>query len=78
MPNGLYKRDILIWSEQQAALLHRLAQGERVNADLDWPNAIEEVSDLSLSKLHACESWLRRGLVQPLKIANGPPQPADH
>ena len=39
-----YEADILTWSEQQAALLHRIARGELVNsAELDWPNIAEEI-----------------------------------
>ena len=38
-----YDTDILDWSERQAALLRRLANGERVNDAVDWPNVIEEV-----------------------------------
>jgi hypothetical protein len=37
--SDIYNADILEWFEGQAALLRRLAAGERVNdADLDWPN----------------------------------------
>ena len=46
MPDGLYEHDILAWSEEQARLLGRLAQGEPgVNAAVDWPHVIEEVQD---------------------------------
>lgn len=31
MPDGLYERDALAWSEQQADLLRRLAAGERID-----------------------------------------------
>jgi len=34
-----YDTDIFVWSERQAALLRRLANGERVNDAVDWPNA---------------------------------------
>ena len=43
MPDGLYDCDALTWSDQQAELLRRLAAGERVNDQLDWPNIIEEI-----------------------------------
>ena len=33
--SDLYEADILLWSEQQAALLRRLAAGERVNEQID-------------------------------------------
>ena len=69
MPDGLYERDILIWSEEQARLLQRLAAGEPgVNAAVDWPNLIEEVQDVGLSLLKACESRLRQAMVHLLKL----------
>ena len=37
-PDSLYGRDALAWSEQQAALLRRLAAGERLNEAVDWAN----------------------------------------
>ena len=68
MPDGLYERDILIWSEQQADLLRRLAAGERVNAAVDWANLIDEVESLGRSELNACESLLVQALVHLLKL----------
>ena len=69
MPDGLYERDILAWSEEQARLLQRLADGEPgVNATVDWPNLIEEVQDVGLSQLKACQSLLRQALVHMLKL----------
>lgn len=67
MPDDLYDRDVLIWSEQQAELLRRLAAGERVNDALDWPNLIEEVESVGRLELHACQSLLRQALVHLLK-----------
>ena len=69
MRDGLYERDILAWSEEQARMLQRLADGEAgVNAALDWPNLIEEVQDVGLSLLKACESLLRQAMVHLLKL----------
>ncbi|HEY5302150.1 MAG TPA: DUF29 family protein, partial [Acetobacteraceae bacterium] len=52
--SDLYDTDTLTWSERQAALLRRIAAGERVNdPDLDWPNIIEEVESVGRSDLHA-------------------------
>lgn len=48
MPDDLYERDILIWSEQQADLLRRVARGERVNG-VDWAHVAEEIEDVGLS-----------------------------
>jgi len=47
MTGNLYDRDVVAWSEQQAALLRRRAPGELVNdADLDWPNTAEEIESV--------------------------------
>ncbi len=78
MPDDLYDRDILIWSEHQAGLLRRLATGERVNEAIDWPHLIEEVEDLGRSELHACESLLRQAMLHLLKLHSGADQPASH
>lgn len=69
MPDGLYERDILQWSEEQARLLRRVAAGEPgVNAAVDWANVIEEVQDLGVSSLKACESLLMQAMVHLLKL----------
>jgi hypothetical protein len=67
MPDGLYERDVLAWSQHQADLLRRLARGERVN-DIDWTNIAEEIEDVGLSELHSVESFLNLILVQLLKL----------
>jgi Domain of unknown function DUF29 len=72
MPDGLYERDILVWSEQQSDLLHRLARGERVNEAIDWPNVIEELQDVGRSELHACESLLRQAILHVVKLGLWP------
>jgi len=68
MPDDLYERDILSWAEQQADLLRRLAKGERVNDGVDWPHVVEELQDVGLSELRACESLLRQALVHLLRL----------
>ena len=75
MPDNLYDRDILAWSDRQASLLRRLAAGERVNEAVDWPNLIEEVEDLGRSDLHAVESLLTRALEHLLKSHGWPHAP---
>jgi hypothetical protein len=78
MPDGLYERDILSWSEHQADLLRRLARGERVN-DVDWQHVVEEIEDVGLSELNAVRSYLRLMLVHLLKIQGWPNSPSiDH
>ncbi len=53
--SGVYDTDILVWSEDQAALLRRLAAGERVNDQVDWTNVIEEIESVGSEQLHAVE-----------------------
>ena len=47
--SDLYGDDILLWSKQQAELLRRMAAGERVDDQVDWPNVIEEIEILARS-----------------------------
>ena len=71
MPDDLYDRDVLAWSEYQADLLRRMARGERVN-ELDWEHVIEEIEDVGLSELHAVQSHLHQMLVHLLKVHGWP------
>jgi hypothetical protein len=71
MPNELYDRDVLAWSEHQADLLRRLARGERVN-DVDWAHVVEEIEDVGLSGLSSVQSHLRQMLVHLLKVHGWP------
>lgn len=71
MSDDLYDRDALAWSERQAALLRRVARGERVN-DVDWDHVVEEIEDVGLSELHAVESYLERLLAHLLKLRGWP------
>jgi Domain of unknown function DUF29 len=78
MPDDLYDRDVLAWSEHQADLLRRLARGEQVN-DLDWEHVAEEIEDVGLSELHAVQSYLNQILLHLLKIRGWPDSPtANH
>jgi hypothetical protein len=67
MPDGLYERDVLAWSQHQADLLRRLGRGERVN-DVDWTNVAEEIEDVGLSELHSVESFLNLIMLHLLKL----------
>jgi hypothetical protein len=78
LSDSLYDDDALIWAEQQAGLLRRLADGERGNHAIDWPHVIEEIAGVGLSQLHACESLLRQALVHLLKLHLGEDRPAAH
>jgi phage-related minor tail protein len=44
--SDLYGDDIHLWSERQGALLRRLAAGEAVSDQVDWPHVVEEIEDL--------------------------------
>jgi|ERR1019366_8143152 hypothetical protein len=67
-----YDSDILSWSEQQSALLRRLARGEKVNAQIDWENVVEEVESVGREQLHAVESLLLQTLIHMLKAQSWP------
>jgi hypothetical protein len=71
MPDDLYDRDILAWSERQATLLRHAARGERVN-DIDWTHVVEEIEDVGRSELNAVHSYLRQILVHLLKLHGWP------
>jgi len=78
MPDDLYARDALAWSERQAELLRRVARGERVN-DVDWDHVVEEIEDVGLSQLNAVHSYLRQMLAHLLKQHGWPEADArDH
>lgn len=78
MPDDLYDRDILAWSEHQSALLRRVARGERLN-DVDWDHVVEEIEDVGLSELNAVRSYLRQMLAHLLKLQGWPESTAcDH
>ncbi len=51
MPNDLYDRDVLAWSEHQADLLRRLAREEHVSG-VDWENVIEEIECVGRTELN--------------------------
>ena len=72
MPDGIYEQDVLVWTEQQADLLRRLAAGERVNDAVDWPNLIEEIEALGRSELRSYGSLLRQAIVHLLRIRAWP------
>jgi len=72
MNDSLYETDILTWSEHQAALLRRVAAGERINDQVDWGNVIEEIESVGNEQLHAVQSFLVRALEHDLKVEAWP------
>ena len=68
---SLYDTDIVLWSEQQADRLRRLARGEQPN-DIDWENVVEEIESVGRSEISAVRSLLLRALEHMLKAAAWP------
>jgi hypothetical protein len=71
MPDDLYERDILEWSERQADLLRHVASGEGIN-EVDWPNVIDEITDVGGSALSSVRSLLRQAMIHLIKIHLSP------
>ena len=70
--SDLYNRDIVTWSDQQAALLRRRV-GEQVNeAKLDWENIAEEIEGVGRGDLHAVMTWLTQAPRHDLKAEAWP------
>lgn len=76
MPDDLYERDILLWSERETALLRRIARGETVNEPVDWSHVIEELEGVGRAELLAVESLLEQAMVHLLKLRIDPTSPA--
>jgi hypothetical protein len=56
--SDLYDADFLQWTEQQAALLRRMAAGEPVNTAPDWLNLAEEIESVGASEKREVRSRL--------------------
>jgi hypothetical protein len=67
-----YTSDILTWSDQQAALLRRVAAGENVFDQIDWENVAEEVQSTGRRQLEALKSLLVQTLASLLKVRAWP------
>jgi hypothetical protein len=64
----LYDEDILLWSEQQAAAIRRLARARDVPNELDVENVAEEIESVGRSELAVVESYLQLILVHTVKL----------
>jgi hypothetical protein len=67
-----YDTDILEWSERQSALLRRLAAGENINDQIDWPNIIDEVETVGRSERAALRSHIALVLEHLMKLQASP------
>jgi hypothetical protein len=70
--NDLYETDVLKWSELQAALLRRLAAGERLNDQVDWGNVVEEIESVATEQVHVVASLLMQAMAHRLKAMGWP------
>ena len=66
--SDLYEADILAWSENQTALLRRLATGECVNNQIDWVNVVEEIESVGRLERAALASQVRAILEHLVKL----------
>jgi len=69
---SLYDEDILIWSEQQAAALRKLAARRDLPNELDLANVIEEIEDVGRSEFHTVESLSDNIMAHLLLLAADP------
>jgi hypothetical protein len=65
----LYDDDILLWSEQQAAAIRRLAQSRNLPNELDVENVAEEIESVGRSELAAVKSCILLIFVHFIKLA---------
>jgi Domain of unknown function DUF29 len=67
MPDDLYDRDILEWSERQAAALRHLASVEKY-ADVDWRRVIEEIEGVGIAQLNDFRGIIRQVMMALVEI----------
>lgn len=70
--SDLYGTDVVTWSERQAALLRRVAAGERINDQVDWENVIEEVESVGQSQIDSVEWLVTQAFLHMLKAQAWP------
>ena len=67
-----YDTDVFLWSEHQADLPRRVAAGENINDQVDWPNVIEEVETVGRSERAALRSHIAAVLEHLIKLQASP------
>jgi hypothetical protein len=70
--NDLYETDFVLWSVRQAELLRRMANGERVNDQLDWPNIVEEIESLGRNDRRDLRNRIQTALEHLMRLAASP------
>ena len=71
MAGGLYERDFIGWTEEQARLL-REAAAQGTNLPLDWEHLAEEVESLGKREYRAVANQIIRILLHLLKLGFSP------
>jgi hypothetical protein len=74
--SALYERDILVWSEEQAAALRALARRPELSNALDWDNLIDEVESVGRSQLATARSLIANILLHVIKAYGDAGSPA--
>ncbi|HEY0836836.1 MAG TPA: DUF29 domain-containing protein [Azospirillum sp.] len=78
MPDTRYDADFYAWTQEQAALLRRMAE-ERINTRLDLEHLAEEVEGLGNNELAVVDGNLRQLIIHLLKLEWSPdPYPRRH
>jgi hypothetical protein len=62
MPDDLYHRDVLEWSERQSELLRQVAVSER-RAEVDWQHVIDEIAAVGIAQLNDFRGLLRQVMI---------------
>lgn len=71
--SALYDEDILLWSEQQAAMIRKPGRsGRRLPNELDVENVADEIESVGRSELAAVEGQLQNILAHLIKISIAP------
>jgi hypothetical protein len=65
----LYDNDIVLWSEQQAAVIRQLGRRRDLPNELDIENVAEEIESVGRSELAAVKSYLRLIFIHLLKLS---------
>ncbi len=68
----LYETYVVARSERQPALLRRLAAGENINDQVDWPHVIDEMETVGRSERSALRSHIAAVLEHLIKLQASP------
>src|ERR1700722_5349653 len=71
MPDDLYERDILEWSERQSELLRVVADSEQRNG-IDWHHVIEEITAVGVAQLNDVRGLCRQAMICLVRIHLNP------